>query len=223
MLASKPPPYITTCFDIFVSGLDLDKAHQEKLDAFLENELSKQYSIHPEEKHMLLYLCGLAHDSKDQGGPLPNSSFLLLHNFNDWLIKNMGEEMDAATAMLRLSALVSFERIVPITETCPKPDSWLAKFAELIKDGIGWIPTKERPIYGYTPTYQHMGHALLRVANAEDLNYIHPIFNSEDRPCDDGEACQSWLNGEYWRRRILERQSHQEVQRAMAMMELEQQ
>ncbi|AEO60987.1 hypothetical protein MYCTH_89991 [Thermothelomyces thermophilus ATCC 42464] len=226
MSVDRPPPHITRIFEAFrslfrrccrVEQHALDDAlfrncrhvDQDALDDFLNEESRRQYFMHSSEKEILLFLCGAAKCCKQPRKRLDYVNLLLTHQLDKWLIQSMRVEMDPASAMLRLSALISLEQLAcTVDEDAQKPAmGWLHRFVELMEHGTD-LYGPQATHCNYYKTYRHMGCALFRAINSEEFGFIHPLFREDPLCCARGVGCGSFLDEEYWVRRVVEKENY---------------
>ena len=119
-----------------------------------------------------------------------------------WLIQGMRDVADPATAMLRLSALISFEKLAggDKDELPAQSRRWgyLHNFSMIVEEGRG---TGTRYC-----TYWQMGCRILQVTGGTlQPTFIHPIFCQAP-----AQSVWFWLDIQYWSAR-LEGHGHDEI------------
>jgi hypothetical protein len=156
--------------------------------------------VHPltPETTFLLELCALeqalgAHP-RDYGTIHPTVHSLRGGQVEQWLIQGMRDVADPATALLRLSALISFEKLAggDKAELSGQARRWgyLHNFSMLMEGG--------RAMGAQYCTYWQMGCRILQVAGSTlQPIFVHPIFHQAPT-----QSLWFWLDIQYWSARL---------------------
>lgn len=160
---------------------------------------SAEQRFHPTERKILLSLCGveLSIDTP-HGKRFPQIKFLLIHDFEEWLLEGIRADLrvpdgrfkpsidttNAASAMLRLSVLISLEQLVGDEleiKMCPPQDDSLFVRKSIFEKRCGQYSV-----------YWHAGCSILFYVGRTDVGFTHPVFENKPPCCLDKQHCRGW-------------------------------
>ncbi|KAL2178988.1 uncharacterized protein P884DRAFT_111369 [Thermothelomyces heterothallicus CBS 202.75] len=182
---SQPPEYVLSTFRTFVNSVKVND--HDAVVAFRSQESKFNYlTLHPIEKEILIHLCGLAQASNISCGSR-HHVWELYDSFNGWFLRRMLREIDPASAILILSALVYMEQLTENTLDMmaipPPAHAWgrLHHFVELMKNG--------QDTSGQYATCWHMARSILYVAKQATFGFIHSLFKTNPPCCENTVLC----------------------------------